>query len=386
MKLSFAPVARMLAALVVVLALGEIATRLLSSSGPEGITVAGMPLLRSWEETVARNREILRSAPRDSAYFVSDEVLGWTVGPSRSGKGGLYASSVEGIRSARPGTSYAGGRPPRRIALVGDSFSFGLEVGFEDSWGYRLQQSLGEGVQVLNFGVDGYGVDQSYLRYLKNVRAWRPDLVIFGFINHDLYRSMAVYAFVSFPEWGLPFGKPRFILNGGKLELLNTPVLAPERILERRSVAELPFIELDREYQPQDWLWRPYDRSRLARFFASRFRPAPEPRAQTSDAAMAAVNAALLESFVELAREEGSAPLLVYFPSRGDYSGQDRRAKDGMLKMFQEQNIEHENLTACLRKLGPDTAFIDGRPHYSPAGNAAVAACLEPVVRARLGR
>ena len=373
-------------ALAVALVLAEAAARLLSSPTPDGRTaLAGVPLPpRSWEATVARNREILRRAPPGTSYFVADELLGWTVGASRTGRDGLYASSVEGIRSARPGAAYAAERRPRRVALVGDSFTFGLEVPFEDSWGERLRQRLGPGVQVLNFGVDGYGVDQTYLRYLRDVRPWRPDLVIFGFINHDLYRSMAVYAFMSFPEWGIPFGKPRFVLESGRLELRNTPVPAPARILELRSASELPFVELDPGYRAREWEKHFYDRSLVARFVVSRFRHGGEPGVDALDPGMAAVNAALLASFVELAREAGSAPYLVYFPSRGDFTGQNRLAKDGMLKMFAERGFEHDNLTACVARLGESRAFIADRPHYSAEGNAAVAACLEPAVRARL--
>ena len=34
--------------------------------------------------------------------------------------------------------------------------------------------------------------DQAYLRYLRDVRPWRPQVVILGLIDHDLRRSMAV--------------------------------------------------------------------------------------------------------------------------------------------------------------------------------------------------
>jgi hypothetical protein len=370
--------------LVLFLLLAETAVRALSSETPEGIAVHGVPLLpvRSWEATVARNREILGRALRGDSYFVVDESLGWTVGPSRRSKDGRYASSVEGIRSERPGISYAAAKHSRRVALVGDSYAFGLEVGFKDSWGYRLQQDLGASVQVLNFGVEGYGIDQGYLRYRKDVRAWHPDLVIFGFIDHDLYRSMAVYPFVSFPEWEYPVEKPRFVVRDGKLELPNVPVIAPERILELRSVTDLPFIELDRGYEPRDWEWRPYYYSRLVRFLLSRFRPPPNPVGQTSDAAMTEVNAALIASFVELAKKEGSSPLVVYFPQRVDYHG---GTKSGpVLKKLEERGVEVEDLTECLRKVDVAALFIEGRPHYSPAGNAAATACLEPAVKARL--
>ncbi|HKW37970.1 MAG TPA: SGNH/GDSL hydrolase family protein [Burkholderiales bacterium] len=371
---------------ILALALGEAGARLLSTRMPDGRTaVAGVPLLPyDWSAVVARNRELLRQAPDNISYFVPDALLGWTLGPGRRSKNGLYASSAEGIRSAGPGVSYAKDRPKRRIVVVGDSFSFGLEVPFEDSWAHRLEQALGPGTQVLNFGVDAYGVDQAYLRYLRDARPWKPDLVIFGFINHDLYRSMAVYAFVSFPEWGLPFGKPRFVVENGKLELLNTPVLPPEQILQRASVFDLPFVRLDRGFQPRDWRWHSYYGSRLARLVLSRFEPAPVPGAKASDAALAELNAALFAAFVETAKQESSIPYPVYFPSRGDFSGQNRLAKDGILETFRERHVEHGNLTDCIAKVGEQTAFIAGRPHYSPAGNAAVAACLEPAVRALL--
>jgi hypothetical protein len=69
-----------------------------------------------------------------------------------------YFSSVEGIRSAGPGVRMAGATARFRAALVGDSNAFSFEVPFEESWGYHLQELLGAEAQVLNFGVDGYGI------------------------------------------------------------------------------------------------------------------------------------------------------------------------------------------------------------------------------------
>jgi lysophospholipase L1-like esterase len=63
----------------------------------------------------------------------------------------------------------------RRIAVVGDSFTFGLEVRYEDTWPYQLERALGPEFRVLNLGVDGYGVDQAFLRYRRDVLAWRPE-------------------------------------------------------------------------------------------------------------------------------------------------------------------------------------------------------------------
>ena len=50
--------------------------------------------------------------------------------------------------------------------------------------------------------------------------------------------TMAVYTLVSFPDWGLPYGKPRFIITSGGLRILNLPLLSPDTIFARRSIGE----------------------------------------------------------------------------------------------------------------------------------------------------
>jgi len=100
----------------------------------------------------------------DTYYLVADELLGWTVGPNRGQRGGLYFSSYEASRSAALNVHYAIRQPQYRIATVGDSFTFGDEVSFEASWPNRLEEQLGSKIQVLNFGVTGCGIDQAYLR------------------------------------------------------------------------------------------------------------------------------------------------------------------------------------------------------------------------------
>jgi hypothetical protein len=135
---------------------------------------------------------------------------------------------------------YGGETPRARVALIGDSNAFCFEVPFQDSWGYHLQRLLGADVQVLNFGVDGYGIDQMYLRYKRDVRPWKPRVVIIGFVEHDLERTMHVYPFVSL-GWPGYLVKPRFTLDHGELKLLNVPLPTPDEILGAKSIQELPY-------------------------------------------------------------------------------------------------------------------------------------------------
>ncbi len=64
-----------------------------------------------------------------------------------------------------------------------------------------------------------------------------------------------------------------------------------------------------------------------------------------------------------------------------DFEGSARPEKISVLGFLRERGIRYEDLTSCLSKLRESQLFIEGRPHYSPDGNARVAMCLAPVLR-----
>jgi len=71
-----------------------------------------------------------------------------------------------------------------RIAALGDSSTFGLEVRAEEAWPAQLAaelESRGMRAEVLNAGVVGYTVRQGIERYLALVRPYRPDVVVAAF-------------------------------------------------------------------------------------------------------------------------------------------------------------------------------------------------------------
>ena len=76
-----------------------------------------------------------------------------------------------------------------RIALVGDSFTFGHGVRYEDTWGARVEEALGGGdvaVEVLNFAVSGYDADEVALMLRHRALQWQPDRLLYGFFLNDL--------------------------------------------------------------------------------------------------------------------------------------------------------------------------------------------------------
>jgi hypothetical protein len=94
-----------------------------------------------------------------------------------------------------------------------------------------------------------------------------------------------------------------------------------------------------------------------------------------------ALGAEVIASFARIAKDEGSTPLVVYFPNRSNFEGSARPEKISVLGFLRQRGIRYEDLTSCLSKLGVSELFIEGRTHYSPEGNARVATCLAPVLR-----
>ncbi len=378
---------------VIIVILAEITVRAFVTMAPKGPTFANAPLLpRSWESESAHYRRMLSTGvTRGIPIYEADELLGWTIASNRSTQDGLYHTSAEGIRSPRPDMSFAEQHPGHRVALVGDSYTFGLDVSYEESWGHHLERELGAGFQVLNFGVPGYGLDQAYLRYERDTREWNPKIVVFGIYPHDLVRTMSVYSFITFPDWESPYAKPRFTVDAERLALLNVPLLRPSEIFAKPSIADLPFLEYERNYNEFEWEQRLYHRSYLARLAVSKF-PRWEPLGPNVDGdAMKTVNGRIIQAFLQLAKQRSSTPVVVYLPSPADLtvSAGDptrRRLVDEILDM---EGIRYEDLTSCLLKLAPSERFvaIEGRRgHYTPQANEAIAKCLHRTLESRLGR
>ena len=99
------------------------------------------------------------------------------------------------------------------------------------------------------------------------------------------------------------------------------------------------------------------------------------------------LNREIVRSFVRQTRAEGSLPIVVYFPSDRNFRAlaKDRRWRSVAQSMLDGGRIPYTDMTACLTPLSPAERFpADGRNHFAPAGNAAVAACLHDSVRGLL--
>ncbi|NOS78165.1 MAG: SGNH/GDSL hydrolase family protein [Nitrospira sp.] len=343
----------------VVLFVGEVALRLLvvrTNTEEKLGTLLLYP--RQWKKTQAAYLSIIDKADQSKPYVVPDEDLGWTLGSGRSSQNGLYFIGNQGIRTARAGEVLNTKPRPCRIALVGDSFTFGESVAFEDTWGSALESALQGHCQVLNFGVPGYGVDQMYLRYLRDVRPWHPDIVILAFISDDVARTMSVYSFLTFPDAEMPFSKPRFVFRNGGVQIINRPLVTAREVFSVAAIRELPFIALDRKYEPMEWdqpRWDLLSHSYLFRLLTSLYPVHKLERPETSMAETVKINGALFLKFQQAVIADGGKPFIVHLPSESDILG--KYSESVGVKVLKSVQLAHVDVTPCMRLFSATELF-----------------------------
>ncbi len=365
---------------------GEVGLRLFTVHLNSEDQIAGKLLYpRQWETTAANFRSILKRTEIQRPFWVSDPELGWVIDANAQGQGGLYASSAEGLRSAKPGEVLRNHAAPCRIAMIGDSFTFGEEVAYDDAWVSMLTKEFAPGCQILNFAVGGYGIDQIYLQFLRDVRPWKPDAVVLGFVNHDVVRILSVYSFLTFPGGETPFPKPRFVVEQGKLTQINRPLLPVSEVFATESIHRLPFIGYDINYRSTEWErdgWGWLYRSYIFRVLLS-FYPLHEPnRSEVSDQAMQDIGAEVFRAFRAAVDELGARSLIVYLPSVEEIPHRLPWEPIGM-KAVRASGVPHLDLRDCMAAGYAPDAFLPpgGGQHYSPAGNRLAASCLREPVR-----
>ena len=117
-------------------------------------------------------------------------------------------------------------KPPEtfRIAVLGDSFTEARQMPVEDTYWHRLGEMLaacpalaGQKVEVLNFGIGGYGTAQELLTYDLDARRFEPDLVLLGFFAGNDVRENSKSLSEGKTNWLR--SSPFYRLAGGKLVL-----------------------------------------------------------------------------------------------------------------------------------------------------------------------
>lgn len=155
-------------------------------------------------------------------FYQPDEVRGYSLWPGAQGRyrreGAAHVQiNSDGLRDRE----HAKSRPANtlRIAVVGDSYAEAFQVEREQAFWSVLEQQLrecpalaGRDVEVINFGVSGYGTAQELLTLREKVWDYAPDVVLLAVTtNNDvLDNSRALKVTDEIPY---------FVLNGDGLAL-----------------------------------------------------------------------------------------------------------------------------------------------------------------------
>lgn len=78
-----------------------------------------------------------------------------------------------------------------RIAMLGDSFVFGDNVGPRQTLPKQLERELGPRYEVWNFGIAGDGPDQSYARLLRDALRFEPDAIVLSLYPANDFNDLA---------------------------------------------------------------------------------------------------------------------------------------------------------------------------------------------------
>jgi lysophospholipase L1-like esterase len=118
--------------------------------------------------------------------------VGWKLIPSKTTRlrWVSYDYVVHSNALGFPGDDVAIEKPPGtlRVLVTGDAFTSGEGVGTDGAWPTLMQadlaKRLGRNVQVLNFGITGYGPDQEARVLREYVPRYKPDVVVLeSFVN-----------------------------------------------------------------------------------------------------------------------------------------------------------------------------------------------------------
>jgi hypothetical protein len=130
----------------------------------------------------------------DPIWYRPDPHLGWSLRPGMEGwytkEGHAYIRiNSRGLRDREHSQKKPDG--VYRVAVLGDSQAEAFQVGQEVTFWSLLERELaectvqpGKRIEVINFGVSGYGTAQEYLQLESIVIDYQPDLVLHLF-THD---------------------------------------------------------------------------------------------------------------------------------------------------------------------------------------------------------
>ncbi|MBI5844920.1 MAG: hypothetical protein HZB23_09660 [Deltaproteobacteria bacterium] len=334
--------AGLLAALLIV----EAGMRLFSGTLEKDSTLPTRVSLFDFGNVLAKKLTLMR----DSYPKQHDAVLGWVPKAGYSGSDNILskeiniaANTVRTNGAARPTSGSA-------ILVTGDSFTFGDSVNNNETWPSYLEEILAR--RVINGGVFGYGLDQSFLRAKSLADEVSPGVIVLGLIPDDIPR-------MGFSKW---YGaeKPYFEISEGLLVLKNQPVPDVPTQLDG-----LGFVKsVLGHFYTADYLMRRMGKAEW--WYADKFKSIPVKND------LHAVSRRIVEGFYELAVRKGCRAAIVVQYTEADITDPRRANRKRIYPTIihaREKGIPVIDFYPLLKSMPPDQLKTLYQGHMTASGN-----------------
>lgn len=344
--------------------------------------------------SLSQKKTLQRFLAGSPGYIEYDSILGWTIRPNSESGNHLSRSNSEGLRADR---SYPAHPPPGclRIAAFGDSFTHSTDIANTETWESRLEL-MDRRLEVLNFGVGGYGLDQAFLRYKKKGIDFHPHIVFIGFVSDDINRTVSVFRPFYDKNTGLPLTKPRFVLQNDRLILLKNPI-STRQDLDRLLQDDLNMfnkLKAHDYYATSGYPKMPGDflaSVRMITLFANRvWGKAEREKENIFHASSEAyrITTKLIEVFYEQVEANDSLPVIILFPQREDlklYIKEGRTSYTPLVEDLKNKGYNFIDLSVPL-KAAVGTGEEAGKlipSHYSAEANKLIASYIYAYLQKR---
>ena len=309
-----------------------------------------------------------------------DPILGWVNSSKRNSAG---------MRDNREYARVPSGHTIR-ISAFGDSFTYGSDVKLADTWEKQLMV-IDPSLEILNYGVGAYGLDQAYLRYLKVGTEYNPQIVFIGFMSENIARSVNVFR-AFYTRWyrDVIFTKPRFKVKDGQFILLRNPLSTfedYEYFLKNESEVLSKLGENDYHYQtkynrgPLDFL----PSVRLLKILNHTIRTRiTDPifnlkGMYNANSEAYLVTVKTFDAFYRKVLENGALPVIIIFPDISDQRrsrNNEKRRYTPLITYLQAKRYYYIDTLDALEpyesRLSVDD-LVENWGHYSPLGNRIIA-------------
>lgn len=299
-----------------------------------------------------------------------------------------YKTNGQRFRSAKIFAPYPDPHVPR-IAVVGDSFTFGWGANDDQTYPSQLEQLLNGKVgptEVLNAGVCGTGTGNEALWYDLWVRSFHPNLVILTVVPNDTDDDLARPLF-SIDASGKV--SPKSALQVGQFQ--------SQSLTARRIVTHLPLYDYLTEHSELLNLFR-----RTVSLLIRR-RHIEQTSAKAGSSAFETVGLRLLGGEVEWLNQQvhasGAQLIVVFVPFRETVYGKTPETNhvvyasaamiETLTRVCAQDHIPFRDLTSEMRaaaSIGEEPLYYTKYDaHPTPAGYKTIANLVSPLVLDELG-